>query len=130
MHMRRDAARAIFDLMDHVYREFPRIGGRDTVWNIGNFSLRPGAANVVPQHAEMLIECRDLDEAVLERLEGSLHARARSYNASGSAQIETRADHCIAARADVAGYRRAVRKCRTSVAAKACGWRAAQVTTP
>jgi len=88
MDMRRDAARALFDLVDHVYREFPRIGGRDTVWNIGNFSIRPGAANVVPQHAEMLIECRDLDEAVLENLERSLHARVQTHNASEAVKIE------------------------------------------
>ena len=95
MNIRRDAARALFALMDHVYREFPRIGGRDTVWNIGSFSVQPGAANVVPQHAEMLIECRDVDEAVLDKLEQSLHARARVCNATGGAQIEIERTYCV-----------------------------------
>ena len=95
MDMRRDAARALFDLMDHVYREFPRVGGTDTVWNIGNFSIRPGAANVVPQHADMLIECRDLDEAVLDDLERSLRARVQTYNASAKVQIDIERTYCI-----------------------------------
>jgi len=93
MDMRHDAGRALFDVMDHVYRDFPRIGGRDTVWNIGSISIRPGAANVVPQHAEMTIECRDLDEAVLEDLEQSLHACVKRY--SGPARIEIERTYCI-----------------------------------
>ena len=93
MDMRRDAARALFEVMDHVYREFPRIGGPDTVWNIGNVSIRPGAANVVPEHAEMMIECRDLDEGVLENIEQSLHACVKRH--SGTAEIEIERTYCI-----------------------------------
>jgi N-carbamoyl-L-amino-acid hydrolase len=96
MDMRRDAARALFELIDHVYREFPRIGGRDTVWNIGQITIRPGAANVVPQQAEMLVECRDSDAAILDNLERSLQARAQAYNASGVAPIELERTYCIA----------------------------------
>jgi len=95
MSARRDAARALFDLMDHVYREFPRIGSRESVWNVGNFLLRPGAANVIPQHAEMLIECRDPDETVLETLENSLHARVRMHNGAAAVQIEIERNYCI-----------------------------------
>jgi N-carbamoyl-L-amino-acid hydrolase len=94
MNMRRDAARALFELMEHVYRELPRVAGRDSVWNIGDFSIRPGAANVVPQRAEMLIECRDLDEAVLDNLESSMLARVRTCNAAGGVQIEIERTYC------------------------------------
>ena len=78
MGMRRDAARALFELMDAVYREFPGIGGRDTVWNIGSITIAPGAANVVPQQADMVIECRDLDDTILDALEGSLRERVQA----------------------------------------------------
>ena len=88
MNMRRDAGRALFELAEHVHREFPRIAGRDSVWNIGNFSVQPGAANVVPGRAEMSVECRDLDDAVLDDLEASLRARAETLNACGLAEIE------------------------------------------
>jgi N-carbamoyl-L-amino-acid hydrolase len=43
----------------------------------------------------MLIECRDLDEAVLDTLEQSLHARARACNATGGAQIEIERTYCV-----------------------------------
>lgn len=95
MAMRRDAARTLFDLMEHVYRKFPGIGGQDTVWNIGQITIRPGAANVVPQHAEMLIECRDSDAAILDALEQSLQARVQAHNTSGVAPIELERTYCI-----------------------------------
>lgn len=85
---RRDAARALFDLAHHVHDDFPRLAARDTVWNIGNFSLQPGAANVVPCSATMLVEIRDLDEAVLDLLENSLRARAEAASESMSVEIK------------------------------------------
>jgi len=114
MNTRRDAARALFELMDHVYREFPRIAGRDTVWNIGDFAIRAGASNVVPQHAQMLIECRDLNEAVLENLEGSLLARVRTHNASGDVEVGIERIYCTSpvpmAQDIVALFERAARR--------------------
>src|SRR6185295_7673272 len=56
MAMRRDAGATLFRLAGRVGSEFPRLGGPDTVWNIGTLALRPGAANVVPGEAEMILE--------------------------------------------------------------------------
>ncbi|MSP97660.1 MAG: Zn-dependent hydrolase [Betaproteobacteria bacterium] len=67
--MRKDAAAALFNLAVMVEKEFPRLGGPDTVWNIGTFSLHPGAANVVPSQAEMTLEFRDTEITTLDRLE-------------------------------------------------------------
>jgi len=50
------------------------LGGPDTVWNIGTFALRPGAANVVPSEAEMTLEFRDTETATLDRLEQAFMA--------------------------------------------------------
>jgi N-carbamoyl-L-amino-acid hydrolase len=44
------------------------------VWNIGNMLFRPGAANVVPSEAEMLVEFRDIKSEVLDRLEARFQA--------------------------------------------------------
>lgn len=67
--MRKDAAAALFNLAVKIEKEFPQLGGPDTVWNIGTFSLHPGAANVVPSQAEMTLEFRDTETATLDRLE-------------------------------------------------------------
>jgi hypothetical protein len=44
------------------------LGGRDTLWN-GSIVFRPGAPNVVPNEAEMVLEFRDTDPAILDKLE-------------------------------------------------------------
>lgn len=67
--MRKDAAATLFKLAVRVGSEFPQIGGPDTVWNIGTFAVKPGAANVVPSEAEMTLEFRDTETATLDRLE-------------------------------------------------------------
>ncbi len=69
MAMRRDAGMALFRLAGRIDEMFPRLGGPETVWNIGQIVLRPGAANVVPGDAEMTLEFRDTDAAVLDALE-------------------------------------------------------------
>ncbi len=74
MAMRRDAGIALIELAAAVNAEFRRLADRDTVWNIGNMIFRPGAANVVPGEAEMLLEMRDIDAQVLDRLEARFTA--------------------------------------------------------
>ena len=69
MAMRKDAGMALFRLGTRIADEFPRLGGPNTVWNIGNIALRPGAANVVPSEGEMMLEIRDTDTPTLDRLE-------------------------------------------------------------
>jgi N-carbamoyl-L-amino-acid hydrolase len=84
MANRRDAGAALLRLASQVAQEFPRLGGKDTVWNIGSIVLRPGAPNVVPSEGEMVLEFRDTDPAILDALER--HVR-NWVDQSGS-------DHC------------------------------------
>jgi N-carbamoyl-L-amino-acid hydrolase len=69
MAMRRDAGAALIALGAAVNAEFRRLADADTVWNVGNMIFRPGAANVVPSEGEMLLEMRDINAEVLDRLE-------------------------------------------------------------
>jgi N-carbamoyl-L-amino-acid hydrolase len=62
---------------------FERNAGPDTVWNIGKVTFEPGAANVVPGHAEFLFEFRDTDTVVMDALEQRLHEIMREANAAG-----------------------------------------------
>ena len=46
----------------------------DTVWNIGHVALSPGAANVVPEAAEITLEVRDTSGTHLDTLEDSIRS--------------------------------------------------------
>jgi len=90
MAMRRDAGRALIEIATAVNAEFPHVGAPDTVWNIGNMIFRPGAANVVPDEGEMLLEFRDIDAGVMDRLEARLLALVAQANRGPAAiEIET-----------------------------------------
>ena len=78
MAMRRDAGAALIDLAAWVAREFPRRAGPETVWNIGSIAFQPGAANVVPSQAELVLELRDTSAEVLDLLEGLVLSRVRA----------------------------------------------------
>ena len=80
MAMRRDAGAALIEFAAAVNAEFRRIADSDTVWNIGNMIFRPGAPNVVPGEAEMLLEFRDIKAEVMDRLEAHLLALVAAAN--------------------------------------------------
>jgi beta-ureidopropionase / N-carbamoyl-L-amino-acid hydrolase len=70
MPMRKDAGATLVRLAGRVVAEFPAKAGAETVWNIGRIEFRPGAANVVPSEAEMVLEIRDTAVGKLDELEG------------------------------------------------------------
>ncbi len=85
MAMRKDAGAVAIRLTNAVLEAFPALGGPDTVWNVGSLTLSPGAANVIPDAAEIVIEIRDTDPSILDTLEARLRSLAREY-ATGSGQ--------------------------------------------
>jgi N-carbamoyl-L-amino-acid hydrolase len=76
MPMRKDAGAALIHLAKKVLDAFAAMAASDTVWNIGVLELQPGAANVVPALASMMVEFRDMDAALLERMLGALRELA------------------------------------------------------
>ena len=91
MAMRKDAGAALFQLASWIAQEFPRLGAAETVWNIGRMVLRPGAANVVPSEAEMMLEFRDIDSGILDRLEHHISAWVDELSALCPLEV-----HCLA----------------------------------
>jgi N-carbamoyl-L-amino-acid hydrolase len=73
MELRRDAGAAALRLAVAILDRLNTGRGPDTVWNIGHISMRPGAANVVPDAAEFIIEIRDVEEKLLDALEAAIH---------------------------------------------------------
>ncbi len=72
MAIRRDAGVALVKLATEVEKLFPTIAAERSVWTIGRITLSPGAQSIVPGGAEMLLQFRDADAAVLARMEAGL----------------------------------------------------------
>ncbi len=87
MGMRKDAGAALVRLAARIAAEFPTLAGADTVWNIGSIAFRPGAANVVPSEAEMVLEFRDTEAKKLDQLEASVAAWLAEIGRDGPAAI-------------------------------------------
>src|SRR5215471_15324628 len=94
MALRRDAGAALIELAAAVHAKFRRFADADTVWNIGNMIFRPGAPNVVPSEAEMLLEFRDINTEVMDGLEARLRAFVADANRS-AVRIDVEATACI-----------------------------------
>src|SRR5262249_20878405 len=90
MAMRGDAGAALIDFAAAVTAEFRGLADRDTVWNVGNMIFRPGAPNVVPGEAEMLLEFRDTKTEVMDRLEARFRELVAAAGRGGVAlDVET-----------------------------------------
>lgn len=72
MGMRRDAGACMIKLAHQLLTSFEQAAAANTVWNLGHMSVSPGAYNVVPAAAELFVEFRDLDQTIVDRLEGLL----------------------------------------------------------
>jgi len=89
MAMRRDAGAALIAFAAVIDKEFRRLADPDTVWNIGNMIFRPGASNVVPGEAEMLLEFRDIKTEVMDRLEARFRALVADAKRGVAINVET-----------------------------------------
>ena len=89
MAMRKDAGALAIALSSALLEAFPALAGADTVWNIGSLTLSPGAANVIPEAAEITIEIRDTDPAVMDALEQRLRALASAHAETSGQDIAT-----------------------------------------
>ncbi len=84
MAMRRDAGMAMHAFALSAAKTLRDAGSAASVWNLGVVGVKPGAANVVPDEAEIVVEFRDLSTAVLDRMDEALSALiARMDGADG-----------------------------------------------
>ena len=80
MAERRDAGLAAVRLLARLDAEFPKHAGERTVWTTGRIALDPGAPSIIPGRAEVLFQFRDLDPAVLDRLDAVLRRAVQESN--------------------------------------------------
>ena len=87
MARRRDAGLAIVRLLGEIDRRFPGLAGPRTVWTCGRITLEPGAPSIIPGRAEALLQIRDADAAVLDRLQAELQRLVEEANRDGRCPI-------------------------------------------
>jgi N-carbamoyl-L-amino-acid hydrolase len=101
MAMRRDAARRMFVFANAIAEELSRLASPQSVWNIGIVRVAPGAGNIVPSEAEIMVEYRDTDESVLDRMTDAIQAlAAREDGRDGVAVAVSSAGRLSPARMD------------------------------
>ena len=66
----------------------PRMAGPDTVWNIGVMTVRPGAANVVPSEAELVVEFRDTSSELLGEIEARILGWVKELDGEGGVRLD------------------------------------------
>ncbi len=88
MSRRRDAAAALFEFASAVNSEFPKVAAARSVWTMGRLRVEPNATSIVPGYADLDLQFRDADDAVLDRFEALAERLAAEANARGGVQVE------------------------------------------
>lgn len=83
MARRRDAGVAMVRLATQIHDRFAQLAGPRTVWTIGRMLLDPNAPSVVPGRAEMQVQVRDLDTAILARHRDALFQMVAECDRAG-----------------------------------------------
>ena len=80
MHLRKDAGAVLIRICAELLDRFARAGSELSVWNLGHIVFEPGAGNVVPSSAQVLVEFRDPQPEVLDRLESEINAAVATFH--------------------------------------------------
>lgn len=89
MSLRKDAGAALFAFAAEVTAAFHTVAAADTVWNFGHVVFEPGAGNVVPREARLLVEYRDPSDSILDAMEAAIMAGAEHINMDKRVGVET-----------------------------------------
>ena len=87
---RKDATTALYALAHGINEEFPKVAGVRSVWTMGRVLIRPGAPSIVPGYAELELQYRDVDPAVLDKFEAVVHRLVDNINSKDGATIEAK----------------------------------------
>ncbi len=89
MAMRKDAGARLIGFAHGLTEKLREAGGAESVWNFGRMAFEPGAGNVVPQRAELLVEYRDIDLGVMDRMEAAIKSGVAAADGVGGVTTET-----------------------------------------
>ena len=91
MALRRDAGEAAIRFAQRMLNELTARASRDTVYNIGRCVFEPGAGNVVPSRAELVVEYRDVSDELLDEFDAMVMRVAREEAAARNTSVEMHA---------------------------------------
>jgi N-carbamoyl-L-amino-acid hydrolase len=89
MAMRRDAGMGMHAFALAARETLLASGSPESVCNIGVVSVKPGAPNVTPHEAEIVVEFRDVSSNVMERMDAALRALVAARDGAGGVSIES-----------------------------------------
>jgi beta-ureidopropionase / N-carbamoyl-L-amino-acid hydrolase len=87
MWERRDAGLTLVRLVNAIDQRFERIKAERTVWTFGSMKFEPGEPSIIPGRAQAVLQFRDADLAVLERLEAALHEMVAEANRAEPCEV-------------------------------------------
>ncbi len=87
MSRRKDAGVAMFEFGSRIRGRLAEVAGPTTVWTIGNARLEPGAESIIPGFAELVVQFRDPDEAVLAAMETLIVSTALELTGEGPVDV-------------------------------------------
>jgi N-carbamoyl-L-amino-acid hydrolase len=87
MAIRKDAGVAMVRLATRIHDTMPEVIADRSVWTIGRMALDPNAPSIIPGAAEMNVQVRDADPAVLARMEAHLRALVAEADAAGPCRV-------------------------------------------
>jgi beta-ureidopropionase / N-carbamoyl-L-amino-acid hydrolase len=87
MPIRKDAGVAMMRLYNEVMARFPTVVGARSVWTVGKMSVEPGAPAIIPGKAEMVLQFRDADLAILEKMETTLFEIVAAQDKAGPCPV-------------------------------------------
>jgi N-carbamoyl-L-amino-acid hydrolase len=88
MHLRRDAAMALFEFVEILNPAFSEIRGDHSVWTIGRLELTPNAPSIVPGLAEFNLQFRDPEQARIEQMQQCVFALAEEFNRTHTVMVD------------------------------------------
>lgn len=88
MARRKDAATAMYELAHRINQDFPKVADEATVWTMGRVVVEPGAPSIVPGYAEIGLQYRDRNEAILDKFEEIASGIADEIAARGKIKVE------------------------------------------
>lgn len=83
MAIRKDAGVALIEFAHEIDARFRTLSAARTVWTVGNIVLSPGQVSIIPDRAEMLLQVRDDDPAILIRFRQEIEGLVAERNKAG-----------------------------------------------